>query len=232
MEAITDFLHQLHDSSGLEELIRWGGYTILAGIVFAETGLLAGFFLPGDSLLFVAGFAVGAGALRPPAPLPDNPATGYLLLILVLMVSAFIGNSLGYWIGAKAGVRLFNRPNSRFFKREQLVRTREFYERHGAKTIVLAEFMPFARTFAPVVAGISGLAPRTFMSYNLIGVVIWVVTMTALGFLLGNLEIVRENIDKAIVIVILLSVSPFGFHLLKAWWKRRRSAPAAEPAAE
>ena len=221
MEVLNDWLHKLHDAKGLEELIRWGGYAILAAIVFAETGLLAGFFLPGDSLLFVAGFAVGSGALKPPNPLPDGPVAGYILLNLLLMTAAFIGNTTGYWVGRKAGPPLFNRPNSRLFKREHLERTRAFYERHGAKTIILAEFVPFARTFAPVVAGISGLAYRSFMTYNAMGVVIWVFSMTTLGFTLGNLQWVKENIDKAVLLVILLSISPAVVHLVKARLRRK-----------
>jgi membrane-associated protein len=206
----------------LEHLISWGGYAVLFAIVFAETGLLAGFFLPGDSLLFVAGFLVGSGKLKPPAPWPPGEAGGMLLLSLLLMIAAFAGNSTGYWIGSKAGPRLFNRPNSRFFKREHLLRTQEFYEKHGGKTIMLAEFMPFARTFAPVVAGIAQMPYRKFMSFNLAGVVIWINSMTVLGYWLGEKQWVRDNLDKAIILVVLLSLTPAIVHLLRERSQGRR----------
>src|SRR5688500_1307444 len=187
---MEELFHQLFSPEGLKDLIAWGGYAILALIVFSETGLLAGFFLPGDSLLFTAGMLVAMGVLKPPPFLPGDPVTGIILLNALLMLAAFIGNSTGYWIGTKAGPRLFNRPDSRFFKREHLVRTQEFYEKHGGKTIILAEFMPFARTFAPVVAGIAQMPYRKFMTYNVLGVVIWIFSMTQLGFWLGRWEFV------------------------------------------
>jgi membrane-associated protein len=220
-----EFLKQLYNPEGLRQLIQAGGYLLVAAIVFAETGLLAGFFLPGDSLLFVAGFTVGLGVLRPPAPLPQDPVTGMLLLSAMLMAAAFAGNCTGYWVGAKAGRRLFERPNSRFFKKELLVKTEEFYERHGGKTLILAEFIPFARTFAPVVAGIAALPFRRFIAFNALGVFIWINSMTLLGFFLGQNEWVKRNIEKAIVLVILLSISPAIVHLIKA----RRGHGAKEP---
>lgn len=220
MDSILEFFHRLHN---LEELIRWGGYAILAAIVFAETGLLAGFFLPGDSLLFTAGMLVGTGVLKPPSALPQDPVIGILLLAGLLMLAAFLGNSTGYWVGMKAGPRLFNRPDSRFFKREHLVKTQEFYEKHGGKTIILAEFMPFARTFAPVVAGIAQMPYRKFMSFNVVGVVIWIATMTLLGFSLGRIDLVRNHIEKVIILIVLLSVTPAILHILK----ERRHASAA-----
>src|ERR1051325_5645333 len=180
MHEISEFFGKLHN---LQELIQWGGYAILALIIFAETGLLVGFFLPGDSLLFTAGALVGTGLLRAPSPLPQDSLSSFLLLIGLLMVAAFGGNSSGYWVGAKAGPKLFNRPDSRLFKREHLERTREFYEKHGGKTIILAEFMPFARTFAPVVAGVAQMPYRRFMTFNVVGVVIWIFSMTLLGYL-------------------------------------------------
>lgn len=219
MDSLFEFFHKLHN---LEELIRWGGYAIIAAIVFAETGLLAGFFLPGDSLLFTAGMLVGTGVLKPPSPLPQDPVTGILLLDGLLMAAAFLGNSTGYWVGMKAGPKLFNRPDSRFFKREHLVRTQEFYEKHGGKTIILAEFMPFARTFAPVVAGIAQMSYRKFMTFNVIGVVIWIASMTFLGFTLGSIPLIRAHIEKVIILIVLLSVTPAILHILK----ERKQKPA------
>jgi len=223
MEPILDFFKSLHGEH-LDDFIQWGGYALVAAIVFAETGLLFGFFLPGDSLLFVAGFLVGSGLIKPPGFLPQDPVGAWVVLSALLMTAAFVGNSTGYWVGSKAGPKLFERENSRFFKREYLHKTREFYEKHGAKTIILAEFMPFARTFAPVVAGIAGLPFKRFMLFNLMGVVIWINTMTLLGFTLGNASfefaglkvVVREHIEKVIVVIVLLSVLPAVIHIIKA----------------
>lgn len=212
MDALSEFFGKLHN---LEALISWGGFTVLALIVFAETGLLAGFFLPGDSLLFTAGMLVGTGVLKAPGPLPQDPLSGIIALALILMTAAFIGNSTGYWVGSKAGPRLFNRPDSRLFKREHLVKTQEFYEKHGGKTIIMAEFMPFARTFAPVVAGVAQMPYRKFMSYNIIGVVVWIASMTTLGFTLGGVELVRKHVEKVIIAIVVLSVLPAIMHILK-----------------
>jgi len=213
MDQIAEFFSKLHN---LEDLIRWGGWVILAAIVFAETGLLAGFFLPGDSLLFVAGFLVGSGKLKPPEPLPGDPITGMILLNAVLMGAAFLGNTTGYWVGSKAGRRLFERPNSRFFKREHLVKTQEFYDEHGGKTIIMAEFMPFARTFAPVVAGIARMPYGRFMMFNVIGVVIWIFSMTLLGSLLGGVPMVQKHFEKVVLLIIVVSITPAVLHILKA----------------
>jgi membrane-associated protein len=208
-----------------EALISWGGFTVIPLVVFAETGLLAGFFLPGDSLLFVAGFLIGSGALKPPAPLPQDPIGGLITLQILLIAAGFIGNSTGYWVGSKAGPALFNRPNSRFFKKEHLERTHALYEEHGGKIIIMAEFMPFARTFAPVVAGIGQMPYRRFMTYNIIGIVVWIISMTTLGMLLGQVDIVRKNLEKAIILVIALSVLPAIIHIVK-----ERNKPKGEPA--
>jgi membrane-associated protein len=215
MEPILEFLRSLHGEH-LKDLIQAGGFALLFTIVFAETGLLAGFFLPGDSLLFVAGFLVGSGKLLPPSPLPQDPLSGMILLNVLLMTAAFLGNTTGYWVGAKAGRKLFDRPNSRFFKKEHLIKTQEFYDQHGGKTIIMAEFMPFARTFAPVVAGIAKMPYARFMSFNLIGVVVWIFSMTLLGSLLGGMPLVQKHFEKVVILIILLSVSPAIIHFLKA----------------
>lgn len=229
MEAISEFFHKLHN---LQDLISWGGYAIVALIVFAETGLLAGFFLPGDSLLFMAGFLVGSGAVKPPAPLPQDPITGVLMLQGLLIIAGFLGNTTGYWVGSKAGPRLFNRPDSRFFRKDLLLRTQELYEKHGARIIIMAEFIPFARTFAPVVAGIAQMPYRRFMTYNVIGILFWVLSMTTLGALLGQIDLVRKHLEKAIILVVVLSVLPAIFHILKERAHRKRAAAeGADPEA-
>lgn len=224
MEAIQHFLHSLHGEQ-LADLIRWGGFVILFAIVFAETGLLAGFFLPGDSLLFTAGALVGTGILKAPAPLPQDPANSVAALCATLIVAAITGDTVGYWFGRKTGQRLFNRPDSRVFKREHLIKTQEFYEKHGGKTIILARWMPFARTFAPIVAGVAEMPYARFMTYNVVGGITWVLSMTLLGYFLGGVEFVKKHNEKVILGIIFLSVLPAFIHL----FKERMAKKAAEP---
>jgi membrane-associated protein len=200
----------------LEEIIAWGGYVGLFAIIFSETGLLIGFFLPGDSLLFTAGLFAAKGQLD------------IVLLILLLMIAAIAGNSTGYLIGRKAGQALYNRPQSRWFRRDQLLKTKEFYEKYGAFTIVMAQFMPFARTFAPVVAGIGEMKYRRFVTFNVIGAIAWVNSMTLLGYFLGTLVPgIRNYIEYVIAAIIFLSVLPVGLKYLQ---HRRESAKVKTPA--
>jgi membrane-associated protein len=210
MESITEFFHRLHS---LQDLIRWGGLVVLVAIVFAETGLLIGFFLPGDSLLFVAGLVAAQGYLD------------ITTLILCLSAAAIAGNATGYWFGHKVGPRLFARPDSRFFRREHLLKAQAFYEKHGGKAIVLARFIPVVRTFATVIAGAAGMNYRRFLFYNVAGGVGWVVSMCLLGYLLGSRI---DNIDRYILPVvggiILLSVLPAVLHL----HRERRSSRTSE----
>jgi membrane-associated protein len=194
----------------LDDLVRWGGYVLLVTIVFTETGLLVGFFLPGDSLLITAGLVAAAGGLN------------IWWLNGVLMVAAIAGDSVGYAIGARLGPRLFTREKSFLFNPRHVERTRQFYERHGAKTIVLARFIPIIRTFAPVVAGVGEMRYRRFLLYNVVGGVGWVLSMTCAGFLLGR---AIPNIDKyihvVVIVVIVLSVIPIGVEILRE--RRRRT---------
>jgi membrane-associated protein len=210
MEHVTEFLHQLRDVEGL---IRAGGLLMVCAIVFAETGLLVGFFLPGDSLLFTAGFLAAAGHLN------------IVLLLVCGTVAAIAGDQVGYLIGYKTGEKIFQRPDSRFFKREYVLRTQAFYEKHGAKTIVLARFVPIVRTFAPVVAGVAMMEYRRFVTYNVVGGFGWVWGLSILGFTLGNI-IPREYLEPAVLVIVFLSILP----LLIEWW-RHRSARAAAPTA-
>ena len=206
-----DFLHDLHDPEGLQRLIKAGGYLLLFAIVFAETGLLVGFFLPGDSLLFIAGFFVSStGALSLP------------LLMVLLCVAAIAGDSVGYFIGRKIGPAIFSRPDSRFFKRKHLDNAHAFYEKHGPKTIVLARFVPIVRTFAPTVAGAAGMNYRQFLVYNVVGGITWICSMLLLGFFLGNIPVVQKNLEKAVIGIVILSVLPMIVHALK----ERVSQPA------
>jgi len=206
----VDFL--LEVASGryaLDDLIRWGGYFILVAIVFTETGLLVGFFLPGDSLLITAGLVAAAGGLD------------IWLLSGLLIVAAIAGDSVGYAIGYRTGPRLFRKEESRWFARKHLLRTREFYERHGGKTIVLARFIPIIRTFAPVVAGVGQMAYRRFLFYNVFGGIGWVMSLTWAGYLLGQaIPNIDRHIHIVVAVVIVLSVVPIGVE----WWRARSRA--------
>ena len=210
-----EFLHDLHDPEGLQKLIRAGGYLLLFAIVFAETGLLIGFFLPGDSLLFIAGFFVASsGALSLP------------LLMVLLCIAAIAGDTVGYFIGRKAGPAIFSRPDSRFFKRKHLDSAHEFYEKHGPKTIVLARFVPIVRTFAPTVAGAAGMEYRQFLVYNVIGGIAWICSMLLLGYFLGGIPVIKNNLEKAVLGIVFLSILPMIIHALKER-KSQKSAPVS-----
>ncbi len=209
VQTLIEFLRTLTNPDQLRQLLTtvfsgWHGYALLFGIVFSETGLLAGFFLPGDSLLFTVGVVAGAGGLNLPA------------IMAVLIAAAVIGDGVGYLLGKKAGVGVFNRPNSKLFKREHLIKTQEFYEKHGGKTIIYARFVPIIRTFAPFVAGVANMNYGRFLSFNVFGGIGWVVSMTTLGYLLGDNEIVRRHFEKVIIGIILISVLPIVFEYLKS----------------
>jgi membrane-associated protein len=179
------------------ELIRLVGMAGITFIVFAETGLMVGFFLPGDSLLVTAGLFAARGDLN------------IYWLVPVLILAAVTGNATGYWIGSRAGQALYSRPNSLLFRREHLVRTHEFYERHGGKTIILAQFMPIVRTFAPVVAGAAGMTYRRFASFNVVGAVLWITSMSLTGFFLGRvIPNIEQRIHLVVAVVIFLSLLP------------------------
>jgi membrane-associated protein len=194
----------------LDALIRWGGYAVLVAIVFTETGLLVGFFLPGDSLLITAGLVAATGTLN------------IWWLNGLLIVAAVVGDSVGYGIGARLGPRLFTREKSLLFHPRHIERTRAFYARHGPKTIVIARFVPIIRTFAPVVAGVGQMRYRQFLFYNVAGGVGWVTSMTWAGYLLGQaVPNIAEQIHVVVAIVIVLSLLPIAVEVLRE--RRRRS---------
>jgi membrane-associated protein len=195
----------------LDDLIRWGGYAVLFAIVFTETGLLVGFFLPGDSLLITAGIVAAAGGLN------------IWWLNVILIVAAITGDSVGYAIGVRLGPRLFTRPQSLLFNPRHIERTRVFYARHGPKTIVIARFVPIVRTFAPVVAGVGQMEYRRFIFYNVAGGIGWVTSMTWAGYGLGRvIPNLGSYIHLVVGIVIVLSVIPIVIEILRE--RRRRSA--------
>jgi membrane-associated protein len=214
MELIRKFIDLvLHIDRHLGELIQQFGpwmYVLLFLIIFCETGLVVTPFLPGDSLLF----AVGTFCALPP---PSNLSLGTLLLILP--VAAILGDTVNYWIGAKLGPRIFRGENVRFLNRKHLERTHEFYERYGGKTIILARFMPIVRTFAPFVAGMGKMTYRKFMSYNVIGGIIWIVSFLLLGYFFGNMPVVKKNFSLVILAIIILSILPA---VIEFWRERRR----------
>jgi len=216
-----DLFHAFFDNLyNLQELIRWGGYAVLAAIVFAETGLLVGFFLPGDSLLVTAGIVAAAGELN------------IAILNPLLMAAAIAGDSFGYAFGRKTGPRLFNREKSLFFARDHLLKTKAFYEKHGGKTIVLARFIPFARTFAPIVAGIGAMRYRRFLAYNVFGGIGWVASMTLAGYFLGSvIPDIDKHIHKVVAIVIFLSILPAIIEIARERVRRSRARRDSIPAA-
>ena len=196
-----------------ETILRRGGLAVLLLIVFAESGLFFGFFLPGDSLLFVAGFlASSAGGQLLPDP---------MLLIPSLFVVAVLGDQVGYMFGARVGPALFSRPDSRFFRKSHVERAHAFYEKYGAKTIVLARFVPIVRTFAPIIAGVASMRYRTFLAFNLAGGLLWTAGVTLAGFYLGGLPIIRQNIEIALIGIVGLSVLPIVVEVLRHRAKRR-----------
>ncbi len=201
MEFIKEILAQIYD---VRSIVMWAGYLGLAVIIFTETGLLAGFFLPGDSLLVTAGLFAATND-----PVSGEPFLNIVYLNLSLIPSAILGDATGYWIGSKAGPRLFKKEKSFFFRKDYLIKTQEFYEKHGGVTIIIARFMPIIRTFAPTVAGIAKMKYTKFAQFNIFGGILWVLSMTLLGFYLGRLiPGVEKHIDKVIIIIVFLSILP------------------------
>jgi membrane-associated protein len=193
----------------------WG----LLLVVFAESGLLIGFFLPGDSLLFTCGLLITSDQL-------DVPLWAAIALICL---AAVLGDQAGFMFGRKVGPSLFNRPDSRLFKQENIVKAHEFFEKYGPKSLILARFVPVVRTFTPIIAGVSGMRYRSFVVFNVIGGVLWGSGVTLLGSWLGNIGVVRDNIEAMLILVVLVSVVPIAIEFLRARAKARKEtgSPAA-----
>jgi membrane-associated protein len=212
MQTLLDLFHQLSD---VRHLVQAGGYVGLTAIIFAETGLLIGFFLPGDSLLVTAGL------------LASQPQFGLNVYVLggILTVAAILGNSVGYMIGVYSGPRLFTRDDSLLFKKKHLVAAHEFYRKHGGQTLVIARFMPIVRTFVPVVAGIAGMPFRAYTAYNVLGAVLWIWSMLFIGYFLGRaVPGVEKLIEKVIILVIFVSLLPG----LISWYRNRSKSKALD----
>ncbi|MCG9057824.1 DedA family protein [Laribacter hongkongensis] len=209
---IIDFV--LHIDQHLLELVAAYGpwiYLILFLIVFAETGLVVTPFLPGDSLLFVAGAIAAMGEMN------------VHLLVALLILAAVLGDTVNYAVGHFFGMKLFSNPDSRIFRRQYLDKTHDFYARHGGKTIILARFVPIVRTFAPFVAGVGRMTYRHFFSYNIVGALAWVLSFSYAGYFFGNLPVVKSNLSLLILAIIVVSVLP---GVIEIWRSRRAGARA------
>jgi membrane-associated protein len=206
MLALLDFAN---------DWIRTGGLAVLGLIVFAESGLLLGFFLPGDSLLFFAGFlASDAGGHKLPG--------GLVATAGVAFAAAVVGDQVGYLFGQRVGPSIFRRPKSRLFNPDNVVKAEAFFHRHGSKTIVLARFVPVVRTFTPIIAGVGRMKYRTFIMFNVIGGLAWALGVTTLGFFLGKIEFIKHNIEYAAIVIVAVSIAPIVFE----YWRHRRAAEA------
>jgi membrane-associated protein len=207
MQAMINFVEMvLHWLKNPQVLVAEAGLVGLALIIFSETGLLVGFFLPGDSLLISAGLFSAGGHL------PIWP------MVWILTAAAIIGDATGYFIGKKLGTSLYSREDSIFFKRKHIEHTREFYEKHGGKTIILARFIPIVRTFAPTVAGVAGMKYRSFVIYNVLGAFIWIWSLLFAGYFLGRtFPKINDHIHTVVVVVVILSVLP----IVIKWFKSR-----------
>lgn len=217
IQTLVDFLRTLTTPEKLIALLStmlsgWYGYAAMFAIVFAETGLLIGFFLPGDSFLFTVGVVAGAGQLD------------IVWVNVVLSSAALLGDSTGYWLGRKTGPRIFNRPDGRLFKQHYVTRTKGFYDRYGGKTIVLARFVPIVRTFAAFVAGVIGMPYSKFLPYSVCGGIGWVAACTLLGYSIGQYPWVQKNFEKVVLGIIFISLAPT---LIEIWKARREAAEAA-----
>ncbi len=215
LEQLQQLIHTIYNVRGI---IEWGGIVMVCGIIFIETGLFAGFFLPGDSLLVTAGIFAASGHIQ------------LAWLVTLVPLCAVAGDQLGYLVGWKAGQALYSRPDSRFFKQRHLRDAHQFYERHGGKAIVLARFIPIVRTFCPAVAGAARMSYRRFLAYDVCGGVLWVLTTVLGGFFLGSVvPNVEHEIHWVILAVVVVSLMPPAIHLLR---QRRAKSAGAMPNAE
>ena len=216
LAQLFHFIRGLTDPEQLIQLLStvlsgWIGYVALFAIVFAESGCLIGFFLPGDSLLFTVGVVAGAGKLP------------VVAMIGMLAAASILGDGSGFFLGTTLGYSLFKNTNSRIFRREYLDRTHEFYERHGGKTIIYAKFVPIIRTFAAFIAGVGKMSYTRFLLFNVFGAIGWVTSMITLGYLLGGIPVVKHNFEKLVLLIIAISLLPAVLQVLKS----RKTAAAA-----
>jgi membrane-associated protein len=221
LDSFLHFIRSLFDPEGLKELIRSGGPALICGIVFVETGLFVGFFLPGDSLLITAGIFAAAAAI----PLP----TLLSHWLLPVALCAIVGDQLGYWIGRSAGATLYKREDSLFFRRSHLLRAHEFYEKYGGRAVILARFVPIVRTFCPPVAGAAQMPYGRYVGFDIVGGIVWVTATILGGYTLGrSVPNIGKYIHYVIAVVVVLSLLPAAIGLMKS--RKRTSRSAATPA--
>lgn len=219
----NDLIQLFHKLRDVEYLVTTGGLLVLIIIIFSETGLLAGFFLPGDSLLVTTGIFVALGRLD----------ANIWTVLITLSIAAVLGDATGYAIGRKAGKTLYSRPDSMFFKRSHLMKAKSFYDKYGGKTIVLARFVPIIRTFAPTVAGAAEMPYRKFATYNIFGGVGWIFSMTLLGYFLGKaFPGITKRIETVIIIVVFISILPAVIEYLRERAALKKAQAQAEPQVE
>ncbi len=219
MQDLISLFQELMDAEKLAALVtQYGGLYLVAFIIFAETGLFVGFFLPGDSLLFVTGLMI-ANSKSP----TDSDPVNLLYWIVLIIVSGIIGNAIGYWFGKKSGPLLFHKKDTFLFKQKHLHQAKEFYDNKGGMAIVLARFLPIVRTFAPIVAGIVKMEKRTFTLYNILGCVLWVPIMILSGYFLGENEWVKHNFEKIVIGLIVVTTAPVIFKMV---FGKKKEEPA------
>lgn len=211
MDGITEFFKELVNP---ESIILYGGIYLLLTVIFIETGLFVGFFLPGDSLLFTAGLLCATGILQ------IHP----LILIVLIIIAAVAGNMVGYLFGKKVGILLFKRKSGIFFRQDHLAIANEFYKKHGKKTIILSRFLPIVRTFAPIVAGIVKLEYYKFFIYSLIGAVLWVTSLVLTGYFMGKyIPETKENLKYIVIFLIVITSVPFVYNWLKKKFAKHKT---------
>jgi len=208
MDSIIELLRELINP---DWIMAHGGLFLVAFIIFAETGLFVGFLLPGDSLLFITGMII-AGAKTNPFPFDSHPLN-LVFWIILLTIAAIIGNMVGYWFGKKSGPLLFERKESWIFKRKHLQSAHDFYEKRGGAAIIIARFLPIVRTFAPIVAGVVHMNYKKFISFNILGAFLWIVSITTLGFVLGENVWIKEQLEWIIIGLILVTTLPVAFKM-------------------
>ena len=218
MDSILELLRQLINP---DWIMAHGGLFLVAFIIFAETGLFIGFFLPGDSLLFITGMII-AGAKNNPIPFESHPLN-LVFWILLLTIAGIIGNMVGYWFGKKSGPLLFERKETWLFKRKHLESAHTFYEKKGGIAIIVARFLPVVRTFAPIVAGVVHMNYKKFISFNVIGAVLWIASLTTLGFVLGENAWIKEQLEWIILGLVLVTTMPVAF---KMFFSKKKTATA------
>ena len=216
MQDFIELLKELMNAEKLAALVTlYGGLYLVAFIIFAETGLFVGFFLPGDSLLFVTGLMI-ANSHNP----TDNNFINLIYWISLISVAGIIGNIVGYWFGKKTGPLLYQRKDSLLFKRKHLLQAQAFYDKRGGSAIILARFLPIVRTFAPIVAGVVQMDRKKFFLYNVVGCVAWVVSMTLSGYFLGENDWVKRNFEKIVIGMIVVTTAPV---LFKMFFGKKKS---------